>query len=117
MPVLRRLVERDVAGHELARDPAAIRRMVEITRRRGYSVRSPDFGGDYSKPRSEVDDGRDSIAMPVRLAGQVLGCVNLTWRKQALSVTALVERYGADLRSAVTTIETRLAASGAYASA
>jgi IclR family transcriptional regulator, mhp operon transcriptional activator len=114
--VLRRLAERDVAGHELAHDPAAIRRMVEITRRRGYSVRSPDFGGDYGKPRSEVDDGRDSIAMPIRLADQVLGCVNLTWRKQALSVSALVERYGADLRAAVTTIETRVAASGAYAS-
>ncbi|HEY1319475.1 MAG TPA: helix-turn-helix domain-containing protein [Streptosporangiaceae bacterium] len=114
--VLRRLAERDVAGHELAHDPAAVRRMVEITRRRGYSVRSPDFGGDYSKPRSEADDGRNSIAMPIRLSDQVLGCVNLTWRKQALTVAALVQRYGADLRSAVTTIEQRVAASGAYAS-
>jgi IclR family mhp operon transcriptional activator len=115
--VLRRLAERDVAGHELTRDPAAIRRMVEVTRRRGYSVRSPDFGGHYSKPRAEVDDGRLSIAMPIRLADQVLGCVNLTWRKQAMTVTALVERYGADLRDAVTAIEGRVAASGAYANA
>lgn len=110
--VLRRLAERDVAGHELAHDPAAIRRMVEITRRRGYSVRAPDFGGHYSKTRAELDDGRSSIAMPVRLADQVLACVNLTWRKQALTVTALVERYGADLRAAAGTIEDRAAASG-----
>jgi IclR family transcriptional regulator, mhp operon transcriptional activator len=110
--VLRRLAERDVAGHELAHDPAAVRRLVEVTRRRGYSLRAPDFGGHYSKPRSEVDDGRNSIAMPVRLAGQVLGCVNLTWRKRAMTVTSVVERYGADLRAAVGTIEARVAASG-----
>src|SRR6266496_591252 len=34
--VLRRLAERDVAGHELARDPVAMRRILEPTRRRGF---------------------------------------------------------------------------------
>ena len=110
--VLRRLRERDVAGHELARDPAAIRRIVETTRRRGYSVRDPDFGGHYSKPRAESDDGRNSIAMPIRSGTEVLGCVNLTWRKKALTIAQLVERYAGDLRAAVATIEERLAGSG-----
>ncbi|MBO0775811.1 MAG: transcriptional regulator [Actinobacteria bacterium] len=110
--VLRRLRERDVAGHELAHDPAAIRRVVETTRRRGYSVRDPGFGGHYSKPRTEADDGRNSIAMPIRSGGDVLGCVNLTWRMQAMTVAQLVRRYGGDLRTAVGTIEERLAQSG-----
>src|SRR5262249_60697722 len=56
--VLRRLRDRDVAGHELAHDAAAVRRMVTATRRRGYSGRAPDFGGPFSKiPRGGHDRG------------------------------------------------------------
>jgi IclR family transcriptional regulator, mhp operon transcriptional activator len=113
--VLRRLRDRDVVGHELAHDPVAVRRIVAATRRRGYSVRAPDFGGHYSKTRRELDDGRSSIAMPVRSGGHVLACVNLTWRRKALTLTHVVDRYAGDLRTAVTTIEGRLAASGAGA--
>ncbi|MGN6175033.1 MAG: helix-turn-helix domain-containing protein [Streptosporangiaceae bacterium] len=113
--VLRRLRDRDVVGHELARDPVAVRRIVAATRRRGYSVRAPDFGGHYSKTRRELDDGRSSIAMPVRSGGHVLACVNLTWRRKALTLSQVVDRYAGDLRKAVTTIEGRLAASGAWA--
>jgi len=113
--VLRRLRDRDVVGHELAHDPVAVRRIVAATRRRGYSVRAPDFGGHYSKTRRELDDGRSSIAMPVRSGGHVLACVNLTWRRRALTLTQVVDRYAGDLRTAVTTIEGRLATSGAGA--
>jgi IclR family transcriptional regulator, mhp operon transcriptional activator len=88
---------------------------VAATRRRGYSVRAPDFGGHYSKTRRELDDGRSSIAMPVRSGGHVLACVNLTWRRKALRLTQVVDRYAGDLRTAVTAIEGRLAASGAGA--
>jgi IclR family mhp operon transcriptional activator len=113
--VLRRLRDRDGVGHELAHDPVAVRRIVAATRRRGYSVRAPDFGGHYSKTRRDVDDGRSSIAMPVRSGGHVLACVNLTWRRKALTLTQVVDRYAGDLRTAVTTIECRLDASGAAA--
>ena len=113
--VLRRLRDRDGVGHELAHDPVAVRRIVAATRRRGYSVRAPDFGGHYSKTRRELDDGRSSIAMPVRSGGHVLACVNLTWRRKALTLTQVVDRYAGDLCTAVTTIEGRLAASGAGA--
>jgi IclR family mhp operon transcriptional activator len=78
-------------------------------------VRAPDFGGHYSKTRHEVDDGRSSIAMAVRSGGHVLGCVNLTWRRKALTLTQVVDRYAGDLRSAVTTIEGRLVVSGVAA--
>ena len=64
--VLARLRGRDVPGHELAYGPAAVRRIVAATRRRGYSVRGADFGSDYAKTRAEADDGRNSIAMPSR---------------------------------------------------
>ena len=107
--MLRRLRERDVAGHELAHDPAAMRRILGATRRRGFSVRAPDFGSHYSKTRREVDDGRNSIAMPVRAGDHVLGCVNLTWRRKALTLTEVVQRYAGDLHGAITTIENRLA--------
>ncbi len=103
--ILRRLRERDLPGHELAHDPAAVRQIVQVTRSRGYSVRDPDFGGDYGKPRDQVDDGRNSIAMPISVGGQVLGCVNLTWRMQVLTADQVAERHLGDLRAAIRSIE------------
>ncbi|EHR51384.1 transcriptional regulator [Saccharomonospora marina XMU15] len=109
--VLRRLRERDVAGHELAHDGERVRRIVEQTRRRGYSVRAPDFGGDYGRPRAESDDGRNSIAVPLRVAGQVLGCVNLTWRLRVMSAKEAARRHLPELRAAVREIEEEAARS------
>ena len=64
---------------------------------RGYAVRAPDFGGDHDRPRAEVDDGRESIAMPVRLDDRVVASINLTWRRQVLSLTGIVQRHLGDL--------------------
>jgi IclR family transcriptional regulator, mhp operon transcriptional activator len=110
--MLRRLRERPVPGHELASDPAAVRQLVETTRRRGYAVRAPDFGGHYAKTRAESDDGRTSIAMPIRLDGRVLGCVNLTWRMKVMTVAEAARRHLDDLRGAVSTIEQRALEAG-----
>ena len=115
--VLARLRERDVPGHELAHDPEAVHRLIEATRRRGYSIRAADFGGDYAKTREQVDDGRNSIAMPIRVNGQVLGCVNLTWRMKVLTVRQVTERYLGDLRAAIHTVQRRAAAAGMGAAA
>lgn len=106
--VLRRLREREAVGHELAHDPVALRRIIETTRRRGYSVRAADFGGDYARTRAEVDDGRNSIAMPIVVNGQVLACVNLTWRLTVMTVRQIAERHLSDLRAAVTAIQDSL---------
>lgn len=105
--ILRRLREQPSPGHELAHDPAGVAELVETTRRRGYSVRAPDFGGHYAQTRAEVDDGRESIAMPVRVEGRVLACVNLTWRRQVMDVATAVRRHLDDLRAAVETIQQR----------
>ena len=107
--VLRRLRERDVPGHELAHDPAVVRRIVAATRTRGYSVRAPDFGGDYGRTRDQADDGRNSIAMPICADGQVLGCVNLTWRMSVLTEAQVAERHLDDLQAAVRTVEKHVA--------
>lgn len=110
--VLARLRLKKDPAYRLAQDDVAVRRMIESTRRRGYGVRAPDFGGDHDRPRSEVDDGRESIAMPVRVDGRVVGCINLTWRRQALSLPTAVRRHLEDLRTAVRTVEARARAAG-----
>jgi IclR family mhp operon transcriptional activator len=110
--VLRRLRERNVQGNELASDPEAVRQIVETTRRRGYAVRAPDFGGHYARTRAESDDGRSSIAMPIRVEGRVLGCVNLTWRMRVMTVADIARRHLGDLRAAVVAIEEQATAVG-----
>jgi IclR family mhp operon transcriptional activator len=110
--VLRRLREHAVAGHELAHRPDAVRQIVKSTQRRGYSVRDADFGGDYARSRDEADDGRNSIAMPIVVDGQVLGCVNLTWRRPVMTVRQIADRHLDDLRVAVTEIQDRVSSRG-----
>ncbi|QUG92771.1 helix-turn-helix domain-containing protein (plasmid) [Pseudomonas putida] len=83
--ILQRLREKDTPGHRLAWDSAAIEALITNTRANGYSCRAPDFGGHYDKPREESDDGRESIAVPIRLQDRVLGCINLTWRIRVIS--------------------------------
>jgi IclR family mhp operon transcriptional activator len=107
--VLRRLRERGLPGNELASRPEAVRQLVERTRRQGYAVRAADFGGHYAKTRADSDDGRFSIAMPIRLEGRVLGCINLTWRMKVLTIAEMTRRHLDDLRGAVAAVEARAA--------
>lgn len=103
--VLQRLRARNGRGDELAHDPNAIRQLVESTRHQGYATRVADFGGDYEKPRTETDDGRNSIALPITVDGRVLGCMNITWRRDVVSVQQIVRLHLHDLRSAVASVE------------
>ncbi len=86
--------------------------MVRETRERGYSVRDPEFGGHYAKKREECGDARNSIAMPIRVDGHVLGCINLTWKNKLMTIGAAVKRHSGALREAVETIEARAGAEG-----
>src|SRR5215203_1329639 len=110
--VIARLRHKSAPAHGLVADDKALHRLIESTRERGYGVRAPDFGGDYSRPRSEVDDGRESIAMPVRPEGRVVATINLTWRRQVMSTTGMVQRHLGDLRAAVAAVEERARATG-----
>ena len=55
--------------------------------------------------------------MPIRVNGQVLGCVNLTWRMKVLTVRQVAERYLGDLRAAIHTVQKRAVAAGMGATA
>ncbi|HEY0877501.1 MAG TPA: helix-turn-helix domain-containing protein [Zeimonas sp.] len=107
--VLRRLREGGVPGNEKASDEGFVRELVRSGRRNGYGVRTPDFGGDYARTRREADDGRSSMAMPIVVDGQVLGCMNLTWRTRVISLARMAERHGGDLREAIRQVEQRIA--------
>jgi len=107
--VFRRLRENGAPGNEKASDPGFVRELVRSGRRNGYGVRTPDFGGDFTRTRKEADDGRSSIAMPIVLDGEVLGCMNLTWRTKVISLTRMAERHGDDLRGAIRELEQRIA--------
>jgi IclR family mhp operon transcriptional activator len=106
--VVLRLAEHDPA----ARDGAAVGRLVDATRARGYSVRDAGYGGAHTgtglaHAAGTGDDGRHSIALPIMLDGNVLGCVNLTWRRAAVTLEQVVERHLVDLRAAVQAIRQR----------
>ncbi|WUR84338.1 helix-turn-helix domain-containing protein [Streptomyces phaeochromogenes] len=98
--VLRRLREHDAPGNEYAHDPEWLRRLLATTRSRGYSVRAQEY--DF--------DGRNSIAVPIRVHGEVLGCVNVTWRRTVMSAQEVARRHLDDLQDAVRRIEEGVAA-------
>ncbi len=47
--------------------------------------------------------------MPITLDGEVLGCMNLTWRTRVISLSRTAERHGEDLREAIREVERRIA--------
>ncbi|MNP76029.1 DNA-binding transcriptional activator MhpR [compost metagenome] len=74
--------------------------MLNETRRLGYGERVIDFGGDFNKPRSESDDGRLSIAVPIAVDGEVIAGINLTWNCKVATTENIVKMHLTDLRQA-----------------
>jgi IclR family mhp operon transcriptional activator len=97
--VLRRLREHDAPGNKYAHNARWVRRLLDTTRARGYSVRASEY--DF--------DGRNSIAVPIRMHGEVLGCVNVTWRRTIMSAQEAAKRHLQDLNAAVHKIEQQIA--------
>jgi IclR family mhp operon transcriptional activator len=110
--VLHRLRGKNQPGDERAHDAHWVKQVVGVTRARGYSTRDADFGGHYCKTRHEFDDGRNSIAMPIRVDGHVLGCINLTWKSKLMTVSAAVDRHLGALSEAIKTVESRAVTEG-----
>jgi IclR family mhp operon transcriptional activator len=108
--ILARLRNSSRPGDALARSTVKLNKILADTRVRGYGTRDPDFGGHYDQPRSRVDDGRNSIAVPVHVGGEIAGCINLTWVAKLASVSAIVERFLPELDAAARTIGQRMAA-------
>jgi IclR family transcriptional regulator, mhp operon transcriptional activator len=69
-------------GDRLAQKPEYVEAVLAQTLAQGYGLRDHDFGGDFDEGRSVIDDGRDSIAVPIRLPGHVPGTLNITWSRK-----------------------------------
>jgi IclR family mhp operon transcriptional activator len=94
-------------SHVMAHDHKAINKMVKESQQLGYALRVPDFGGDYDKPKSEIDDGRHSMAVPIRVARiGTIGSLNITWKNNVVGLEDGIQRYLKDLKKAAKKIGT-----------
>ncbi len=82
-----------------ARDPAAVARLLALTRRRGYALRQ----GGALWPHT------GAIALPVRFEQRVLGCVSTIWMARVVDHRAGVRACLDPLRATRDLIERRLA--------
>lgn len=99
--VLSRLREKSSPGPHTAWDTAWIDQVVRTTRARGYSTRDRNYSGVYN-------DDRASIAVPVMVGGNVVCCVNLTWRARVMSTEAIIGLHVETLHMTATMIQERL---------
>jgi IclR family mhp operon transcriptional activator len=81
-----------------ARDPVWVARTVAQTQAQGYGRRDPAMTGEGRGPMP--DDGRNSIAVPIIVAGQVVAAMNLTWTRRAAGAGQIVADYLGELRAA-----------------
>lgn len=109
--VLAALARSERHGDRLARSPDYVARALEETRAQGFALRDADFGGDYDADRAQVDDGRDSLGLPIRLGGHVPGAINITWSRRALTHDRALALLLAPARRAAAEIAERLAGS------
>ncbi len=82
--ILDTLRRSDRKGDRVARSPERLAAILSETRSQGHGLRDPDFGGHFDEGRSTHDDGRDSLAVPIRLGPHVPGTLNITWARRAL---------------------------------
>lgn len=106
--VMQALARSDRPGDRLARDPAAVARMLAEVRAQGHALRDPDFGGDFDAGRAQVDDGRESLGVPIRLGTHVPGAINITWSRRAFGRAEGARRLAEAAHEAAAEISARL---------
>lgn len=82
--ILETLRRSDRKGDRLARLPERVAAIRAETRAPCFGLRDPDFGGHFDEGRSTHDDGRESLALPIRLGLHVPATLNITWTRRAL---------------------------------
>lgn len=92
--ILERIASVEGSDRVKMRDPAAVRRTLLATRRRGYGTRQRELMAKTS-----------SIAVPIMDADRVLGCVNIIWIDSAIAFDTATRRYLPVLRQAAARIE------------
>ena len=94
----------------LARDAVWVARVVAQTQAQGYGQRDPTIAGEGIGQKLMADDGRNSISVPIIVAGQVVASLNLTWTRRATTTSQIVAEHLEDLRAAAAETALRLAA-------
>ncbi len=107
--ILDSLRRSDRKGDRLARSVDYVTRVLSETRTQGYGLRDPDFGGDYDEDRAKIDDGRESIGVPIRIGAHVPGAINITWSRRALRRDEALARLVPPALRAADEIAARLA--------
>ena len=106
--IVRQLRASDRPEDAFAYDAAWLARLVAQTQAQGYGVRDPSLIVGPQGPTGMVDDGRNSISMPIIAAGQVVAAMNVTWTRRASSVQQVVADHLPDLREAAAEVAQRL---------
>jgi IclR family transcriptional regulator, mhp operon transcriptional activator len=114
--VLETLRRSDRKGDRLAQSAAYVEAALAETRAQGYGLRDPDFGGDFDEGRSVMDDGRDSIAVAIRLPGHVPGTLNITWSRKVHKRDRAIEVLAGPALRAAADIAARFVRAGPVSS-
>lgn len=103
-PVLQAILERlrrsTRPGDRWAQHPDYVDRLLLEARAKGYALRDREFGGDFDLGRDRVDDGRDSLAVAIRLGAHVPGVINITWSQRALTRAQAVAMLAGPVQTA-----------------
>jgi len=102
--------EATTAEAALARDAVWVARLVAQTQAQGYGQRDPSIAGEGVGQKLMADDGRNSIAVPIIVSGQVIASLNLTWTRRATNVAHIVGEHLEALRAAAAETALRLSA-------
>lgn len=106
---LERLKNSHDPGNFLARRHGMVEQILAETRALGYGTRYHDYGGHYDSSRNIIDDGRNSIALPISVEGDVIAVMNLTWINKVTDVEKIVQLHLAELKQAASRVAGLLA--------
>lgn len=95
LAIIERLQPMDATSAQIS----ALDAIVAEIRERGYSTREPPHPWPDRSRADVVRDGRRSIAVAVRVAGQPIAALNITWPSRRMQVEDIVARHLPTLRS------------------
>ena len=93
------LAARPEAEYQLAREPEKLAAILERTRQNGYGE---NFRGWQQEEKIA------SIAVPIRRQLRVIGCLNLVYMAQAMTIDQAAQKYLASLQKVAGQIEERM---------
>ncbi|GAA0791870.1 DNA-binding transcriptional regulator [Marinobacterium sediminicola] len=97
--ILQLLASREDSQGRLARDTEYVDKLIRKTRQDGYGSNYRDWG----------EEGRiAAIALPIRHEDRVLGCLNLVYIADAMTIEEAAKRYLKSMQSIVNRIERSL---------